>query len=180
MKLSRKKSIRLSFLSHKLALALGHDERMALLAELLDELGIDQEQREDSRKSAQHHLHYEAAQRRKAAKKADSMNLDELQASNKEMLAKLKQLLAERGQRPNIDAMSDEERRKYQDSLMHSIAAKLEPAPAPAPEPAPTVSEADTYTVTAKMSKRLAQFDDMTDADQVDALQAMWGCTDGR
>lgn len=147
MKLSRKQSIRLSFLAHKLALALGHDERMALLTELLDELGVDQEQREDSRKSAQHHLHYEAAQRRKAAKKADSMNLDELQASNKEMLAKLKRLL--------------EERRAEQ--------------PASTPEPEPIVEEAPQYTVTASQRRALARFDDLTDADQVDTLRGMWG-----
>lgn len=175
MKLSKKQSIRLSFLAHKIALALGHDERMALLTELLDELGIDPEQREDSRKSAQHHLHYEAAQRRKAAKKADSMNLDELQASNKEMLAKLKQLLAERGQRPDIDAMTDEERAAYQQHLMGSITAKLEPTPTATPDPAPAVSEADAYNVTAKMSKRLAAFDDLSDDDQIDVLNQMWG-----
>lgn len=151
MKLSRKRSIRLSFLAHKLALALGHDERMALLAELLDELGIDQEQRADSLESAERHLRYTAQQRRKAAKKADdidNMSPADLQASNKEMLTKLKWLLEER---------------------------RAEQQPAPTPDPAPTVTEADAYNVTAKMSKRLAAFDDLSDDDQIDVLNQMWG-----
>ena len=41
MKLSRKKSIRLAFVASKLALSIDQNERMALLTELLDELGID-------------------------------------------------------------------------------------------------------------------------------------------
>lgn len=155
MKLSRKRSIRLSFLAHKLALALGHDERMALLAELLDELGIDQEQRADSLESAERHLRYEAAQRRKAAATddIDNMKRDDLRRYIDELRAKRDRLLAER---------------------------RAEQEPAPTPDPAPIVTEADVYTVTAKQRRALAAFDDMTDADQVDALQSLWGCTDGR
>ena len=174
MKLSRKQSILLSFLAHKLALALGHDERMALLTELLDELGIDADLRTDSMDSAKRHLSYEAQQRRKAAKKADdigNMSPADLQAHIKQLYAKRDELLAQRAKRPDIDAMSDEERAAYQQHLMRSIAAKLEPT---TPEPAPVVTEADAYNVTAKMSKRLAAFDDMSDGDQVDTLKAMW------
>ena len=183
MKLSKRLSKRLAFVASKMALSIDQDERMALLTELLDELGIDAEQRADSKESAARHLRYTAQQRRKAAKKADdidNMSPADLQAHIKQLYAKRDELLAQRAKRPDIDAMSVEERAAYQQRLMGSIAAKLEPTPTATPDPAPAVSEADTYNVTAKMSKRLAAFDDMTDADQVDALQAMWGCTDGR
>lgn len=149
-KLSQKRARRLSFLAHKLALATGADERMALLAELLDELGIDQEQRADSLESAERHLRYEAAQRRKAAATddIDNMKRDELRRCIDDHAWPAVRLLAER---------------------------RAEQEPAPTPDPAPIVTEADVYTVTAKQRRRLAAFDDMTDADQVDTLQAMWG-----
>lgn len=174
-KLSQKKARRLTFVASKMVLSIGQDERMALLTELLDEFGIDADLRTDSMDSAKRHLSYEAQQRRKAAKKADdigNMKRDELRDYIKQLYAKRDELLAQRAKRPDIDAMSDEERAAYQQHLMRSIAAKLEPTPEPAP--APTVTEADTYNVTAKMSKRLAAFDDMSDGDQVDSLRAMW------
>ena len=152
MKLSKRLSKRLAFVASELALSIDQDERMALLGELLDELGIDAEQRADSKESAARHLRYTAQQRRKAAKKADDtdrMNLDELQASNKEMLAKLKRLLEER---------------------------RAEQQPAPTPEPAPTVEEAPQYDLpTRRMEKAVARFDDLSDEQQVDVLGQMWG-----
>ena len=49
MKLSKRLSKRLAFVASKLALSIDQDERMALLTELLDELGIDDAaQRADS------------------------------------------------------------------------------------------------------------------------------------
>lgn len=178
MKLSKRLSKRLAFVASKMALSIDQDERMALLTELLDELGInDAEQREDSKESAARHLRYTAQQRRKAAKQAAD-DRDDLRRRIDELLAKRDRLLAEREQRPDIDAMSDEQRQAYQDSLMRSIAAKLDPAPAP--DPTPTVEEAPTYDVTAKQRRALAAFDDMSDADQIDALRGMWGCNDGR
>lgn len=179
-KLSQKRARRLAFVASKLALSYDQDERMALLAELLDELGIDQEQREDSAASAARHLRYEASRRRqRPAKKADDidgMSLDELRAHNAQLLKRRDELLAKREQRPDIDAMSDEERAAYQQHLMRSIAAKLEPSPAPAPDPEPTVEEAPTLALpTKKMEQAIARFDDLTDGEQVDALRGMWG-----
>ncbi len=157
MKLSKRLSKRLAFVASKLALSIDQDERMALLTELLDELGInDAEQRADSKESAARHLRYTAQQRRKAARQADdidNMKRDELRRYIDELSAKRDRLLAER---------------------------RAEQEPAPTPDPAPIVTEADVYTVTAKQRRALAAFDDMTDADQVDALQSLWGCTDGR
>ena len=147
---------------------------MALLTELLDEFGIDAEQRTDSMDSAKRHLSYEAQQRRKAEKKADdigNMKRDELQDYIKQLYAKRDELLAQRAKRPDIDAMSDEERAAYQAHLMHSIAAKLEPT---TPEPAPVVEEAPQYDLpTRRMEKAVAAFDDLTDGEQVDQLRSM-------
>lgn len=67
MKLSKRLSKRLAFVASKMALSIDQDERMALLTELLDELGIDAEQRADSKESAARHLRYTAQQRRLAA-----------------------------------------------------------------------------------------------------------------
>lgn len=154
-KLSKRVSKRVAFVASKLALSIDQDERMALLAELLDELGIiDPEQRADSKESAARHLRYTAQQRRKAAKKADdigNMSPADLQSHIKQLYAKRDELLAQRAEQP-----------------------------ATTPEPAPTVEEAPTYDVTATQRRRLAAFDDMSDADQVDVLSQMWGCTDGR
>lgn len=147
MKLSKRLSKRLAFVASKMALSIDQDERMALLTELLDELGIDQEQREDSKDSAARHLRYTAQQRRKAARQADADH-DALRRRIDELYTRRDELLAQR--------------------------AEQQPAPSPTPE-TPTVTEADAYNVTAKMSKRLAAFDDMTDADQVDTLRGMWG-----
>ena len=175
MKLSQKKARRLAFVASKMALAYDQDERLSLLGELLDEFGIDAEQRTDSKESAARRIRYTAQQRRKAARQADdidNMKRDDLRRYIDELTAKRDELLAQRAKRPDIDAMRDEGRAAYQQHLMRSIAAKLEPTPEP--EPAPTVTEADTYNVTAAQRRRLAAFDDLTDGDQVDSLKAMW------
>lgn len=154
-KLSKRVSKRVAFVASKLALSIDQDERMALLTELLDELGIDAEQRTDSKESAARHLRYEAAQRRKASAKPsaadpiDNMSRDDLRAHIDELRAKRDRLLAER---------------------------RAEQQPAITPEPAPIVVEAAKYTLpTAKQRRALAAFDDMTDAEQVDSLRGMWG-----
>lgn len=182
MKLSKRLSKRLAFVASKMALSIDQDERMALLTELLDELGItDAEQRADSKESAARHLRYTAQQRRKAERQADdidNMKRDELQDYIKQLYAKRDALLAERAKRPDIDAMSDEERAAYQQHLMRSIADKMEPS---APEPAPAVEEAPQYDLpTRRMEKAVARFDDMSDEQQLDVLGQMWGCTDGQ
>ena len=151
MKLSKRLSKRLAFVASKMALSIDQDERMALLTELLDELGIDAEQRADSKESAARHLRYTAQQRRKAAKKADdidNMSPADLQAHIKQLYAKRDELLAQRAEQP-----------------------------ASTPEPAPTVEEAPQYTVTASQRRALARFDDLTDADQVDQLASLWGAS---
>ena len=152
MKLSKRLSKRLAFVASKMALSIDQDERMALLTELLDELGItDAEQREDSKESAARHLRYTAQQRRKAARQADdidNMKRDELQDYIKQLYARRDELLAQRAEQPT---------------------------PAPAPDPAPTVEEAPTYDVTAKQRRRLAAFDDLPESEQVDVLREMWG-----
>lgn len=82
------------------------------------------------------------------------MNLDEIRAYNRELMAYRRYLLEQR---------------------------RAEQQPAPTPEPAPVVTEAAKYTLpTAKQRRALAAFDDLTDGEQVDALRGMWGCTDGR
>jgi len=84
----------------------------------------------------------------KPKKNIDDMNLEEITAYNKELLAELKRLLAER----------------------------TEQQPATTPDPAPEIEEAPTYDLpTAKQRRRLAAFDDLSDDDQVDQLKAMWG-----
>ena len=154
MKLSKRLSKRLAFLASELALSYDQDERMALLTELLDELGIDPEQREDSKESAARHLRYTAQQRRKAQRAADVAH-DELRKRLDDARAKRDELLDQLTQRLALAAGTEQ--------------------PMVTPDPAPAVSEADAYNVTAKMSKRLAAFDDLTDADQVDTLRGMWG-----
>lgn len=150
-KLSQKKARRLSFVASKMALAYDQDERMTLLTELLDEFGIDADLRTDSMDSAKRHLSYAAQQRRKAQRSAESAHdelrkqLDEARAKRDELLDRLTQRLA-------------------------TAAGTEQPA---TPEPAPTVTEADTYNVTAAQRRRLAQFDDLTDSEQVDQLRAM-------
>ena len=148
-KLSQRQSKRVAFVASKLALSIDQNERMALLTELLDELGIDDAaQRADSKDSAARHLRYTAQQRRKEARQAADVAHDELRKQRDELLDQLTRRLA--------------------------LAAGTE-QPMVTPEPAPVVTEADAYTVTAKQRRRLAAFDDMTDADQVDQLAQMWG-----
>ena len=182
-RLSKRQSIHVSFLLHKLAISYDQQQREELLTALLDALHIDDEQRAESAASAKRSIRFDADKKRRAQRPAkptttddiDSMSLDELRAHNAELLAKRDRLLREREQRPDIDAMTDEERAAYQQHLLRSIAGKLEPAPTATPE-TPTVEEAAQYDLpTAKMSKRLAAFDDMSDADQLDALAGLWG-----
>lgn len=183
-KLSKRQSRRVAFVASKMALSIDQDERMVLLTELLDELGIDAEQRAERKESAERHIRYEAQQRRQRQSKPvdskvepdiDKMSLDELQQYNRESLAKLKRLLEERrAQRLDIEAMSDEERQAYQQHLMRSIAAKLELTPS-TPDPAPIVEDAPTLALpTKRMEKAIARFDGLSDADQVDSLRTLW------
>lgn len=111
----------------------------------------------------------------KPRKSIDEMNLDELMAHNRELLAKLNRLLTDRSQRPDIDAMSDEQRREYQDHLMRRISAHIDTLNPPTPEPTPIVEEAPAYHLpTKRMKKAVERFDSMTDGEQVDNLKAMW------
>ncbi len=103
------------------------------------------------------------------------MNLDEIMAYNKELLAKLNRMLAERSQRPDIDAMTDEQRREYQDYLMRRISANIDTMKVPEPEPTPIVEESPVYHLpTKRMRKAVKAFDSMTDSEQVDSLRGMW------
>lgn len=189
-KLSRKQGLRVSFLLAQMTLADDQRQREEILRELLESLGIDAEQAQESRESAARHLRYMASRKRKserAAKPVDTgetdiyrMSHEQLHQHNKELFAKLKRLLEDRraeqdAQRPDIEAMSDEERQAYQQHLMRSIAAKLELTPS-TPDPAPIVEDAPTLALpTEKMRKAIARFDDLTDADQVDQLSSLWG-----
>jgi len=68
-----------------------------------------------------------------------------------------------------------DEARAKRDELLDKLTQRLATAAGiEQPEPSPVVTEADAYNVTAKMSKRLAAFDGMSDGDQVDSLKAMW------
>ena len=78
-------------------------------------------------------------------KPIDQMNLQEITAYNKELLAKLKRLLTERR-------------------------AELEQVE---PEPVPVKVKAAKLP-TKRMAKAVAAFDSMTDSEQVDSLRAMW------
>lgn len=130
-------------------------QRETILRDLLESLGIDAKQAQESRESAARYLRYMASKKRREERAAkptandpiDSMNLDELRAHNRQLFAKLERLLAE----------------------------GTDPQPAPPPEQAPTIEEAPQYDVTAKQRRRLAAFDDLSDADQVDQLKDMWG-----
>lgn len=154
MKLSQKRSRQLSFMLYKMSLTYDQQQREALLTAILDALDIDAAQRDESAKDAARSLRLDAHRpiNRQAKPKSDdpidNMSLDELHQHNKELLTKLNRLLAER----------------------------TEPQPATTSEQEPTVEEAPTYDLpTAKMRKAVAAFDDMSDADQVDVLKAMWG-----
>lgn len=111
----------------------------------------------------------------KPRKDIDDMNLDEIMAYNKELLAKLNRLLAERAQRPEIDAMSDEQRREYQNHLMRRISTHIDTLNPPTPEPTPIVEESPAlHLPTKRMTKRITAFDAMSDAEQVNSLKEMW------
>lgn len=135
-------------------------KREEILRELLESLGIDAEQAQESKESAARYLRYMASKKRREERQSkpvdatgepdiNKMSHEELQAHNKELFAKLERLLAKRA----------------------------EQQPASEPDPAPTVDEAPTYDVTAKQRRRLAAFDDMSDDDQVDTLREMWGAS---
>lgn len=185
-RLSKRQSVHVSFLLHKLAISYDQQQRDDLLTAILDALHIDDEQRAESAASAKRSIRFDADKKRRGQRPAkpasaddiDSMSRDDLRTYIDELRAKRDRLLAEREKRPDIDAMTDEERQAYQDHLMRSIAAKLEPTPS-TPEPSPTVEEAATYDVTAKQRRALAAFDDMSDADQIDQLASLWG-NDGK
>lgn len=173
-KLSRRKSIHVSFLLHKMAFSHDAEQRESLLAALLDALGIDGDLGEDSAASARRSLRFDADKKRKAAKPVDSkadpdidnMSLDELRTHNAGLRAKLDRML----DRKQIADMSDEERRRYIAELLAKRDEVLQ-------QPAPTVEEAPTYTINEKQRRRLAAFDDLPEADQVDQLRAMWGAS---
>lgn len=113
---------------------------------------------------------------RKSRKDIDSMTNAELEAFIKEMWAERERLLKEReALRPDIDAMSDEQRREYQDHLMRRISAHIDTMKPPTPEPAPVVEESPAlHLPTKRMKKAVERFDGMTDSEQVDSLKAMW------
>lgn len=78
-------------------------------------------------------------------KRIEDMNLQEITAYNKELLAKLKRLLAERSAEPE----------------------QAEPQPQPVPE-------RKAKLPTKRMRKVVERFDAMSDSEQVDSLRAMW------
>jgi hypothetical protein len=86
-------------------------------------------------------------QRGDSRKRVEDMNLAEIVAYNKELLAKLKRLLAERR-------------------------IELEQAD-PVPQPVPVKVKAAKLP-TRRMTKAVAAFDGMTDSEQMDSLRAMW------
>lgn len=181
-KLSRKQARRLSFMLYKLVLTHDQQQREDLLTALLDALNIDQEQREESAEDAARILRLDASRKIKrpsppvdASGEPDiyAMSLEELQAHNRQLFAKLERLLEDRKKQDNrkrIEDMSDEERRRYIAELLAKRDEVLQ-------QPAPTVEEAPTYTINEKQRRRLAAFDDLPEADQVDQLRAMWGAS---
>jgi hypothetical protein len=130
-------------------------------------------------------------QRDDSRKDIDSMTYAELLAYNDELSARITKILAERGEdqpdlrtmtaderkqyitelrncRSNLRdvyAMSDDERRQYQDELLARLQAYVSPEPEPVK---------DAKLPTKRMAKRMAAFDAMNDAEQVDSLRAMW------
>lgn len=81
----------------------------------------------------------------KPRKSIEDMNLQEIQAYNKELLAKIEQLLAER--------RTESEQAEPQPQLVPERKAKLP---------------------TKRMAKAMERFDNMTDSEQVDSLLLMW------
>lgn len=77
-------------------------------------------------------------------KRIEDMNLTEITAYNKELLAKLKRLLEER----------------------RSETEQVETQPQPTPKRA--------KLPTKRMAKAVERFDNMTDSEQIDSLRAMW------
>lgn len=165
---------------YKLVLTHDQQQREDLLTALLDALNIDQEQREESAEDAARILRLDASRKIKRPSPPvdasgdpdiDNMSLEQLQAHNRQLFAKLERLLEERKKKDNrklIADMSDEERRRYIAELLAKRDEVLQ-QPATTPDPAPQ------YDVTAQQRKRLAAFDDMSDDDQVDSLRQMWG-----
>ena len=151
-KLSRKKSIGISFLLAQMTLADDQSQREEILRDLLESLGIDAKQAQESRESAGRYLRYKARQKRNAAK--PEYNFD--------------------NPRP-IDDMGHEELQAYLAHLMTKMGRLIRGEESTA-QPAPRVEEAPTYDLpTAKMRKAVAAFDDLRDSEQVDVLRQMWG-----
>lgn len=160
---------------YKLVLTHDQQQRETLLTALLDALNIDQEQREESAEDAARSLRLDASRKIKrpsppvdatSEPDIDGMSLDELRTHNAGLRAKLERML----DRKQIADMSDEERRRYIAELLAKRDEVLQ-------QPAPTVEEAPTYTINEKQRRRLAAFDDLPEADQVDQLRAMWGAS---
>lgn len=156
-KLSQKRARQLSFLLYKMSLTYDQQQREALLTAILDALDIDADQREESAKDAARSLRLDAHRpSKRQAKPAsddpiDNMSLEQLQAHNRQLFAKLERLLAER---------------------------QAEQQPATTTEPEPTIEESPQYDLpTAKMRKAVAAFDDMSDDDQIDVLRSLWGAS---
>jgi len=154
MKLSQKRARQLSFMLYKMSLTYDQQQREALLTAILDALDIDADQRDESAKDAARSLRLDAHRPSKRQAKPtsddpiDNMNLEQLQAHNRQLFAKLERLLAER----------------------------TEPQPATTPDPTPAIEESPQYDLpTAKMRKAVAAFDDLPDDEQVDQLRGMWG-----
>lgn len=159
-KLSRKKSIGISFLLAQMTLTDDQRQREEILRELIESLGITAEQSAESLQSAARYLRYMASKKRREerqAKPVDASGEPDIRSMGKEELAAYLEFLYAR-----------------RDEL---LAERTEPQPATTPDPAPTVEEAPQYDVTAKQRRRLAAFDDMSDDDQIDVLRSLWGAS---
>lgn len=115
-------------------------------------------------------------QNSKPRKDIDSMSSAELRAYIEELKVRRDELLAQRDERPDIDAMSDEERAAYRDYLMRRISARIDTMKPQTTQPTSITEEAPAlHLPTKRMTKRLAAFDAMSDAEQVDSIKSMWG-----
>lgn len=161
-KLGKRQALTISFLLNKMALTYGQEKRNELLARLLDELGIDADQRAEGEAMARYSVQKDLRAPAPAITFADivTVNPDGTVDSDAD----------------KFNAASSAVRQQVLDYLDKLCAG--EPAQLPKAPSAPNASQNDDaprYNTTAKQQRHLARFDAMTDGEQVDQLKGLWG-----
>lgn len=165
-KLGKRQALTISFLLNKMALTYGQEKRNELLARLLDELGIDTDQRAEGEAMARYSVQKDLRTPAPAITFADIVTINDDGTVDSDA--------------DKFNAASSAVRQQVLDYLDKPCAgepAKLPKAPS-APKAAGRNDDAPRYNTTAKQQRHLARFDAMTDSEQVDQLKGLWGDDD--